>query len=194
MKHPMEYAQLIEQTLAGSVEAYGELYEATIRDVYRTVRFLVSEPVNAEDIVQEVYVELYRSLGRYDHSREFRPWLTGLVMRQIQAYRRRGWRHFRLLRRAEQTAERMEHDFAGEVVDRISNRALLMAVNHLPFKLKQVVILHYLQEYSQEEIAAILEIPLGTVKSRIHAALQKLRRKHQADTIQYRRVEDVHES
>ncbi|MBY0014387.1 sigma-70 family RNA polymerase sigma factor [Paenibacillus typhae] len=194
MEHPMEYSQLIERTLAGSAQAYGELYEATIRDVYRTVRFLVSEQVNAEDIVQEIYMELHRSLGRYDHSREFRPWLMGLVMRQILAYRRRGWRHFRLIRRAEQAAERMEHDFAGEVVDRLTNHALLSAVNQLPFKLKQVVILHYLQEYSQEEIAAILEIPLGTVKSRIHAALQKLRRKHQADIIQIRRVEDVHES
>ncbi|MNI95983.1 ECF RNA polymerase sigma factor SigW [compost metagenome] len=67
-------------------------------------------------------------------------------------------------------------------------------MNRLPFKLKQVIILHYLQEYSQEEIAAILEIPLGTVKSRIHAALQKLRQKRQADIIRIRKVEDMHES
>ncbi|MNB77444.1 ECF RNA polymerase sigma factor SigW [compost metagenome] len=194
MKHPIKYSQLIERTLAGSVEAFGELYEVTVQDVYRTVRFLVSEPSNAEDIVQDIYVELHRSLHRYDHSREFRPWLTGLVMRQIHAYRRKGWGHFRLVKRAEQVTERMEHDFAGDAVERLSNRVLLEAVNRLPYKLQQVIILHYLQEYSQEEIAAILEIPLGTVKSRIHAALQKLRRKHQADIIQIRRVEDVYES
>jgi RNA polymerase sigma-70 factor (ECF subfamily) len=194
MKHLIEYSQLIELSLAGSGEAYGELYEATINDVYRTVRFLVSEPLNAEDVVQEIYIELHRSLGQFDQSRDFRPWLMGLVMRQIHAYRRKGWRHLRVIRRAEHTSEGMEYDFAGEVVDRLANRALLDSVNRLPFKLKQVIILHYLQEYSQAEIAAILEIPLGTVKSRIHAALQKLRRKRQADIFGIGKVEDVHES
>lgn len=194
MKHPVEVSQLIELSLAGSGEAYGELYEATIRDVYRTVRFLVSEPQNAEDVVQDIYIELHRSLGQYDPSREFRPWLMGLVMRQIHAYRRKGWRHLRVMKKAEHASEAVEYDFAGEVVDRLSNRVLMDSVNRLPFKLKQVIILHYLQEYSQEEIAAILEIPLGTVKSRIHAALQKLRRKRQADIIVIGKVEDVHES
>ncbi|WP_310831726.1 sigma-70 family RNA polymerase sigma factor [Paenibacillus pedocola] len=194
MKHKDEYSQLIELSLAGSGEAYGELYEATIRDVYRTVRFLVSEPLNAEDVVQDIYIELHRSLGQYDQSRDFRPWLMGLVMRQIRAYRRKGWKHLRVIKKAEHTRERVEYDFAGEVADRLSNRELLENVNRLPFKLKQVIILHYLQEYSQEEVAAILEIPLGTVKSRIHAALQKLRQKRQADIIRIRKVEDIHES
>ncbi|CAH1216445.1 ECF RNA polymerase sigma factor SigW [Paenibacillus auburnensis] len=194
MKHRDEYSQLIELSLAGSGEAYGELYEATIRDVYRTVRFLVSEPLNAEDVVQDIYIELHRSLGQYDQSHAFRPWLMGLVMRQIRAYRRKGWRHLRVIKKAEHMRERMEYDFAGEVADRLSNRELLETVNRLPFKLKQVIILHYLQEYSQEEVAAILEIPLGTVKSRIHAALQKLRQKRQADIIRIGKVEDIHES
>ncbi|MNI24802.1 ECF RNA polymerase sigma factor SigW [compost metagenome] len=158
------------------------------------MRFLVSEAANAEDVVQDIYIELHRSLERYDPSREFRPWLMGLVMRQIHAYRRKSWRHFRLLKRVEHGVERMEYDFTGEVVERLAGRTLLEAVNRLPFKLKQVVILHYLQEYSQEEIAVILEIPLGTVKSRIHAALQKLRRQRQTERITIRKAEDVHES
>ncbi|MNY71690.1 RNA polymerase sigma-E factor [compost metagenome] len=71
---------------------------------------------------------------------------------------------------------------------------LMDKVKSLPYKLRQVIVLHYLQEYSQEEAAAILGIPLGTVKSRIHAALQKLRRKQKADTIRIGKVEDLHES
>lgn len=193
MENTAEYSQLIALTLAGSREAYGELYEATVRDVYRTVRFLVSEPSDADDVVQEIYIELHRSLGQYDGMRDFRPWLMGLVMRQIHAYRRKGWRHFRIMQKAEQTGLVIENDFAGEVIDRLSSRALLDKVHRLPYKLKQVIILHYLEEYSQEEIAAILNIPLGTVKSRIHAALQKLRRKHKADTIRIGKVEDLHE-
>jgi RNA polymerase sigma-70 factor (ECF subfamily) len=194
MKNRAEYSQLIELTLAGSRDAYGELYEATISDVYRTVRFLVSEPSDADDVVQEIYMEVYRSLGQFDTSRPFRPWLMGVCMRQIHAYRRKGWRQLRILKKAEQTGQSMEYDFAGDVLDRLLNRGLLESVNRLSFKLKQVIILHYLQEYSQEEIAAILAIPLGTVKSRIHAALQRLRRNRKADTIKIGKVEELHES
>lgn len=133
MKHKAEYSQLIEHTLAGSRDAFGEIYEATVRDVYRTVRFLVSEPVDAEDVVQEIYIEVHRSLRHYDLSRPFHPWLMGVAMRQIQAYRRKSWRQLRILKQAEQTGESMEYDFAGDVVDRLSNRRLLVAVDRLPF-------------------------------------------------------------
>ncbi|WP_151733063.1 sigma-70 family RNA polymerase sigma factor [Paenibacillus tengchongensis] len=193
-KHPVECTQLIELTLAGSREAFGELYEATVEDVYKAVRFFVSAPSDAEDVVQEIYMEVHRSLGRYDRSRPLRPWLMGVAMRQIQSHRRKGWRQLRIRLKAEQSGLSIEEDFAREVVERLANRPLLAAVHTLPFKLKQVVILHYGQEYSQEEIAAILDIPLGTVKSRIYAALQKLRRKHRADTIRIGKVEDLHES
>lgn len=194
MEDQTEYSQLITRTLAGSREAYGELYEATIRDVYRTVRFLVSGPSDADDVVQDIYLELHRSLAQYDETRAFRPWLMGLVMRQVHAYRRKGWRQLRITKKAEQTGELQDADFAGEVIDRLSSRVLMDKVNSLPYKLRQVIVLHYLQEYSQEEAAAILDIPLGTVKSRIHAALQKLRRKQKADTIRIGKVEDLHES
>lgn len=194
MKMTDEYAQLIELTLAGSREAYGELYEATIHDVYKAVRFLISRLADAEDVVQEIYIELHRSLKQYDGSRAFRPWLMGLTMRQIHAYRRRSWRQLRIIQKAEQTSHAMQYDFAGDVVDKLANRALTDMVGRLPYKLKQVIILHYLHEYTQEEIAVILEIPLGTVKSRLHAALQKLRRKAQVNTIRLGKVEDLHES
>ncbi|SIR41885.1 RNA polymerase sigma-70 factor, ECF subfamily [Paenibacillus macquariensis] len=88
----------------------------------------------------------------------------------------------------------MAYDFTHEVVDKLSNHSLLMNVEHLPYKLKQVVILHYLSEYSQEEVANILRIPLGTVKSRIHAALQKLRHKQKNNILITGKVENLHES
>lgn len=56
MEHPKEYSQLITLTLAGSREAFSELYEATIRDVYQTVHFLVRETSEVDDIVQEIYI------------------------------------------------------------------------------------------------------------------------------------------
>lgn len=193
MKHPIEYSQLIALTLAGSREAFSEIYETTIRDVYQTVHFLVQDSSDVDDIVQEIYIQVHRSLEQFDTNRPFKPWLMGVAMRQIHAYRRKRWTHLRILKKAEQVNEVMESDFTSEVVDRLSNRRLLASVDRLPFKLKQVIILHYLNEYSQEESAAILGIPLGTVKSRIHAALHKLRQKPENHTLFKGKVEDLHE-
>ncbi len=61
----------------------------------------------------------------------------------------------------------------------------------LPYKLKQVIILRYLHDYSQEEVANILDIPVGTVKSRIYAALKKLRQKEHGGNIILKEVGDV---
>ena len=63
-------------------------------------------------------------------------------------------------------------DFSNDVVSKISNQKLIELIHKLPYKLKQVIILRYLHDYSQEEVAEILHIPIGTVKSRIHAALK----------------------
>lgn len=185
--------ELIKRTLAGSVEAYRTLYEITVQDVYRTVRFLVTNIPDSDDIVQEIYISVYRSLKQYDLTRPFRPWLMAITIRQIQTYRRKRWRQFRLLQKVE-VREEIQQDFSQELTDKLSQQVLIQAVNKLPFKLKQVVILHYLNQYTQEEIADILSIPLGTVKSRIHAALQKLRRKQTLLPLIHGKVENWHES
>ncbi|MEK5640786.1 RNA polymerase subunit sigma [Paenibacillus rhizosphaerae] len=194
MNHPTEYAKLVALTLAGSRDAFGELYEATIKDIYKTVYFLVKEQSDAEDVIQEIYIQVYRSLEKFDANRPFRPWLMGIVMRQIQAHRRKRWTHVRIIKRVEQIEQAVVYDFSNEVVNKVSNRSLLACVDRLPFKLKIVITLHYLNDYTQEEIASILEIPLGTVKSRIHAALQKIRKKQNMNILARGRVEKLNES
>ncbi|MDR0269395.1 sigma-70 family RNA polymerase sigma factor [Paenibacillus sp.] len=194
MNHPSEYARLIVLTLDGSRDAFGELYEATIKDVYKTVYFLIREPSDVEDVIQEIYIQVYRSLKKFDISRPFRPWLMGVVMRQIQTHRRKSWTHVRIIKKAEQIDQAVVYDFSSEVVNKVSNRSLLASVDRLPYKLKLVVILHYMNDYTQEEIAAALEIPLGTVKSRIHAALQKIRKKQKISFLAMGKVEELNES
>ncbi|MFS1510986.1 sigma-70 family RNA polymerase sigma factor [Chengkuizengella sp. SCS-71B] len=179
MEEEREYNELIDRTLSGNTQAYAELYEKTIQNVYSNVYFLLDDKDDVDDVVQDTYVQVYCSLRKYDRDRPFKPWILGIMMRQIRTYRRKRWMHFRNVKKAEVYAQTTEHDFSNEIVDRQFNEKLLNSVNDLPYKLKQVVILHYLNEYSQEEVASILEIPLGTVKSRIHAALKKLRQKGQ---------------
>ena len=176
MKDCETYNKLVQLTLAGEDEAYGEIYQRTSPAVHRTVRFLIGNAAEAEDLVQEIYIQAYRSLDRFDAKRDFVPWLMGVAMRQIRNYRRRTFSQLRALSKAGRFESGVVPDFSADVVSRLAHLGLLERVDRLSFKLRQVVVLYYLNEYTQEEIAVILQIPLGTVKSRLHTALNKLRR------------------
>lgn len=188
MDQEVGYAGVIQRILLGNKEAYDELYDKTIGDVYKTVHFLVENKSDVDDVVQEIYIQLYESLKRYDLDKPFRPWLIGLTMRQVQSYRRKRWTRLRIVKKAEEQKIPTEIDFSQDVVNKISNEELIRLIEKLPYKLKQVIVLRYLHEYSQEEVATILHIPVGTVKSRIHAALKKLRQKERVENIFLREV------
>ncbi|MGH0830100.1 RNA polymerase subunit sigma [Bacillus wiedmannii] len=183
MKDETLYTNLIQLTLSGNKEAYGELYDKTIQEVYKTAHFLIGDKTDVDDVVQEIYIQLYESLRKYDSEKPFRPWLIGLAIKQIHSYRRKRWMRLRIIKKAEEQRKPVQIDFSNDIVSKISNKKLIELIHKLPYKLKQVIMLRYLHDYSQEEVAHILHIPIGTVKSRIHAALKKLRQKEQVEEI-----------
>ncbi|USG66435.1 sigma-70 family RNA polymerase sigma factor [Brevibacillus ruminantium] len=176
MKQPHEehLHQLILRCLDGDTEAFGDLYDLTIQDVQQTVFFLLDQKHDAEDVIHDIYLEVYQSLPGYDASRPFRAWLKGLCIRQIQNYRRRNWKLTRLFDRVSSfSLFREDANWSKPVDDQIIGREIWEKVMSLPFPYRSVLILRYLFDYSQEDIAAILQLPLGTVKSRLHHALRK---------------------
>lgn len=177
MEDELEMNQLIDKILSGNKEMFGELYEKTIKDVYKTIHFLLEEKTNVDDVVQETYLQVYKYLSKFDRNRTFKPWITGIAIKQIHTYRRKRWMLLRIIKKARVNVQVPVMDTTNEIIDKISNDKLVDLVNQLPYKLKVVVILHYLNEHSQEDVAKILDIPLGTVKSRINASLKKLRQK-----------------
>jgi RNA polymerase sigma-70 factor (ECF subfamily) len=194
MEDSNDLNQLIKLSIAGNREAFSGIYEKINKDISQTVRFLIEDKSDSEDIIQEIYIQLYKSLPGFDLARPFRPWLMGLVTRQVSSYRRKRWMRFRILnKKTQQRDEIVEPDFSGTVAEKLFNQQLLQRIENLPYKLKQVVILHYLNEYTQEEVAQILDIPHGTVKSRIHSALQKLRPKESDSAHYLRKAENKHE-
>ncbi|PEK07082.1 RNA polymerase subunit sigma [Bacillus toyonensis] len=183
MKGETVCTDLIQLTLSGNKEAYSELHDVTIQEVYKTAHFLLDDKTDVDDVVQEIYIQLYESLRKYDSKKPFRPWLIGLAIKQIHSYRRKRWMRLRIVKKAEEQRKPVQIDFSNDVVSKISNQKLIELIHKLPYKLKQVIILRHLHDYSQEEVAQILHIPIGTVKSRIHAALKKLRQKEQVEEI-----------
>lgn len=165
----------IERLIAGDQTAFETMYERTIDDVYRTVSFLVFDRQDVQDIVNEVYIQMWKSLHTYDSSRSFRFWLHGLVVRQVQDWKRKVWRRLRLLDRKKSLEVEEFAETDHTVLQSETRQELLTALQQLSYKQRVVIILRYFHNYSLEEIATLLQIPIGTVKSRHHLALKQLR-------------------
>lgn len=99
MKGEIDDTHLIQLTLSGNKEAYSELYDKTIQEVYKTAHFLIDDKADVDDVVQEIYIQLYESLRKYDSEKPFRPWLIGLAIKQIHSYRRKRWMRLRIIKK-----------------------------------------------------------------------------------------------
>jgi RNA polymerase sigma-70 factor (ECF subfamily) len=176
-------ATLMEQLLRRDVSAFEELYERHSRIVYSLVLRILRQGSTAEEVVQDVFLQLWRNSSRYDTSRPFVPWLLTLA-------RNRALDHLRLKserqrRREDQTEEfpqiataAPEYEKAldeGRRAERV--RAL---IGSLPAAQKKAIELAYFEGLSHSEIAAALNEPLGTVKSWIRNGLIRLKEGLQA--------------
>jgi RNA polymerase sigma-70 factor (ECF subfamily) len=139
---------------------------------------LIRNPADVNDVVSEIYIEMFRSLPNYSIDKQFRSWLNGIIVRQASNWNRKLWRSFRLLDRSKHSSVSELNAGLDEHLLRDENRRLFIDLIHkLPYKQRSVVILRYYQDYSFEEIAIMLNIPEGTVKSRHHNAIRTLRTK-----------------
>ncbi|OXS60438.1 hypothetical protein B1A99_08420 [Cohnella sp. CIP 111063] len=173
-----EYQPWLERMIQGDSDAFRRIYELTKDDVYRLLVFLLNDREDAGDVLSEVYLNLYRSLPSYRPEQPFRKWLNGIAVRQASSWKRKLWRRMRLFERVSATStDGPQGRLPAEerAIAREESRELLALVDRLPYKLKEVVVLRHYREYSLEEVAETLDIPVGTVKSRHHSAIGKLR-------------------
>jgi len=176
-------ATLMQQLLRRDVRAFEQLYERHSRIVYSLVLRILRQGTTAEEVVQDVFLQLWRNSARYDLSRPFVPWLLTLA-------RNRALDHLRLKserqrRREEQTEEfpqiataAPEYEKALDEKRRAERVRSLMS--SLPAPQKKAIELAYFEGLSHSEIAASLHEPLGTVKSWIRNGLLRLKEGLQA--------------
>lgn len=168
--------QYVIQIKEGNGKVFSQLYDLTCVMVYRTVSLLLKNKDDVPDVVQDIYVQLFSHLRKFDDQRAFKNWLLGIVYRQVASYRRKQWLSFRLHDKV--SLEVLTSHDSQAPID-ISNREQLeLWLNALSFKQRQIIVLKYYHDLSQEEIAQILNIPVGTVKSRIGSGLRSLRQQH----------------
>lgn len=170
METTSDTRQLVLNLQGGSPEALGGLYDQYNRLVYRTALGILGEPETAADLLQEVFLRLYRFAKRIDPNRPLEPWLYRMTVNLSYTWiKRRRW-----LLPLEEIADWLAGDRRQqpgiqfdehETIDLITN-----AISHLPLAQRSVIVLYYINDCSLQEVSEILNIPAGTVKSRLHYA------------------------
>jgi len=181
-----EEADLIRRTLAGDRNAFEGIVRRYHSDLLRALRGITRNLEEAEDLTQEAFLRAFRALDRFDLSRPFRPWLWTIGIRlALHAVTRKG--------RSNLSLDADDPDGAGErrreggwladprsteqLEGQLLRRDLIDALAGLEPDFRAVVVLRALEERSYEEISEILEIPIGTVMSRLFRARLRLKQK-----------------
>ena len=188
---PVSDESLVEQYRGGRAAAFEQLLNRHKQELYNFLARFVGDRVAAEDVFQETFIQVHNSAGSFDTDRRFKPWLFTIAANKGRDYLRRRARrpaaemHAPLSKdgsKDQSFIDLMSLDLPGphERLETEETRGRVRAaIKALPDNLREVLLLVYFQQLSYEEAAQTLEIPLGTVKSRLHTAVGVFAKKWQ---------------
>lgn len=166
-------AELAALAQAGDRDAFGELVRRYAGAARRVARTLLGDPDDADDAAQDGFLSALRHLGRYDPGRPFGPWLMRIVANAAADRRRR-----RKVRQADAIPPSLASDTPGPDATTDKRRfhgALRAALAELPERQRMAVVLFDVEGYSHREIAELLGVAEGTVRSDVFHARRTLR-------------------
>ncbi len=174
--------QLFEAHRNGDENALRTLIERHQQDLFRFLFRLSGDRQIAEDAFQEAFLQVHLSADRFDVTRRFRPWLFTIAANKARDLLRKKVRRSELPLSAPAGGEDGRVTFAdlmaldepgpeAALSDEERDRTVQRAIERLPWSLREILLLAYFQRLSYAQIAEDLGIPLGTVKSRLHAAV-----------------------
>lgn len=163
---------LIRRCQVGDTDAFARIFENYKNLVYRTALLMLDSADDAEDILQDVFIQVHRSLNSYDPYRAaFSTWLHRITVNKCLNFRRH-WRFF-----TARLDEIPPSDLPATAISdgqRTDIESIQQAIRGLSVKLRAVIILRFYWELSNAEISEILALPLGTIKSRLKLAFHTL--------------------
>lgn len=180
-------ALLLRYRQSGGREDFAQLVRRYERELYNYLRRYLGDAEMAQDVFQATFLQIHLKCEQFEEGRRFRPWLYTIATNQAIDAQRRNRRH-RMVSLDRAGAGR-EDDEIGSLVDLLISgepnplgeldrqerrMAVREGVDSLPDSLRAVVVLVYYQGMKYREAADVLDIPVGTVKSRLHTAVQKL--------------------
>lgn len=160
---------LILKIQDGSLDALGVIYDRHRRLVYRTALAICNDPEAAADLLQDVFLRLHRFADRVDPERPLEPWLYRVTANQSYTWVKRNqrWTH-PLEEIAEWLSSGVKNSPQYITEQDDESKRIQVAIAKLSLPQRVVVVMYYINDLSLHEIAEILEIPEGTVKSRLH--------------------------
>lgn len=173
-------ADLVQHLTDGDGTALGELYRRYGRACYSLARRICADDGLAEDVVQEVFLTLWRDPQRFDVTRgAFATWLLTLIHhKSVDAVRRESANRRRTVPALEAGEDWSPNPVPGAdqaAMAQVAADHVREALHRLPAEQRQALALAYYGGHTQREVAALIGIPLGTVKSRMFAGIQRLR-------------------
>lgn len=173
--------QLLAAHLAGDGHAFRKLVERYHREIYQFVFRFTRSASAADDVVQDTFVQVHLSANSFDADRRLKPWLFTIAANKARDHLRSRSRRKEMPLDAavgddegQRFLDLMADDAAmpdEKLLDSERREIVREAVEQMPDNLAQILTLAYFNEFPYKEIADILDIPLGTVKSRLHSAV-----------------------
>src|SRR5918997_4696366 len=173
-------ADLLLRMRAGDRSAVDELYDRFRRPAFALARRILADDILAEDVVQDVFLTVWRDPYAYDGARgSFASWLMAMVHHKAVDAVRREESHRRRQSRAEDdlvlSAPTSARDVEDDAWTRLVAERVRTALGTLPDAQREALTLAYYGGYTQREVAALTRAPLGTVKTRMLAGMRRLR-------------------
>jgi RNA polymerase sigma-70 factor (ECF subfamily) len=176
--HAPEVLTWVVAAQAGDQAAFGLLVERFQRDVYGKAFAILKNHLDADDVVQETFLRVFRALPGFRFESSFRTWLITITTRQALNFLARKRSGHESLDTAEDGPEhlalRVEGNQMTALLDQESRRLLREALPRLPQRQKQALLLKIQNDWKYEEIAREMDISVGSVKAHIFHAIQNL--------------------
>ncbi len=175
--------ELVAAVLAGDQDRFGDLVERYQRRLVNYLYRLLHNVDEAHDLAQEVFIKVYQALDRFDARYKFSTWIFRVAQNAgIDQIRKRRLKLVSIHRREEGTSESHDWDLPspdrgayGDLRNRERGEAIREAIEGLPWEYRELILLRHFGELSYDEIAALKQMPLGTVKNKLFRGRQMLK-------------------
>lgn len=162
--------KLLKKVREGNERAFKQLYEQYASYALRTAYAITKNTSDASDVVQETFIRVYRSLHTFDLEKAFRPWFYQILLNESR----------RLLDKRKKQAIPVASEEVLDVIEArddtgLSNEELLGALDYLADDDRTLVILKYVDRFTEQELAQMMELNVNTIKSRLYRARNRLK-------------------
>jgi len=144
-------------------------------DLFRTAKRLTMNQTDAEDLVQETFMQAWKSFAHYELGTNCRAWLYKILFNKFDHYRRKKYTQAKYIQEADDLTF-LSASYAAPIAEHLTDTEVIAALNKLPEHYRSVVLLADVQEFDYKEVATILEIPIGTVMSRLSRGRAQLKK------------------